>query len=271
VTVPTTTPRLVVARGPRPEVNVQAALARMGGMGAFVGRDDVVLIKPNVGWERTPAQAANTDPDVVAALVRACREAGAKEVIVAELPCTNPEIAFRRSGVAEAARREGARVVTPTGAERASVVIPGKPGAWTTLAAYAEATRVINVPVAKRHTFCNVSAGMKNWLGLIEHDRQLFHAGLAGSIVALATMMRPTLTVVDATRVIWRNGPEGGNLADVKRLDTIAISLDPVAVDAWAAELLGFGVGQMDYIRLAAERGLGTPDFRSLSPVELTT
>ena len=113
VALPSTTPRLVIARGPSPETNVRAALGRMGGMGAFVGRDDVVLVKPNIGWERTPAQAANTDPDVVAALVRACVEAGAREAIVTDLPCTDQDIAFRRSGIADAARKAGATVILP--------------------------------------------------------------------------------------------------------------------------------------------------------------
>jgi uncharacterized protein (DUF362 family) len=271
VAVPSTTPRLVIARGPSPEVNVRAALDRLGGMGAFVGHDDVVLIKPNIGWERTPAQAANTDPEVVAALTRACMEAGAREVIVTDIPCTDQDIAFRRSGIADAARKAGANVLMPQDAARGSLVIPGKSGAWTTLEAYARATKVINVPVAKHHGKPKLTAGLKNWFGLVEHDRVLFHAGLSESIVALASLMRPTLTVIDCTRVLLRNGPSGGNLADVKRLDTIAMGLDPVATDAWAAEQIGFRAAQIEYLTLAEQRGLGTTDFRSLSPIELST
>jgi uncharacterized protein (DUF362 family) len=269
VALPSTTPKLVVARGPSPATNLAAVLGRIGGMRALISRDDIVLIKPNIGWDRTPAQAANTDPELVAAIVRACVDAGAKEVIVTDVSCNDAEPSFLHSGIADAARKAGAQVPLPSEVETRAVAIPDKAGAWTMLEPYVRATKVINVPVAKHHGLSTLTAGLKNWFGLVKDDRPVLHAGLAASIVGLASLMRPTVTIVDATRVIVRNGPRGGSLGDVKKLDAVALSFDPVAVDAWAATELGFDPATIEYIQLAAQRGLGTANFASLSPVEL--
>ena len=112
VVLPATTPKLVVARGPTPAANLSAALGRIGGMRALISREDVVVIKPNIGWDRTPAQAANTDPILIAAIARACLDAGAREVIVTDVSCNDAGRSFARSGIADAARKAGARVAS---------------------------------------------------------------------------------------------------------------------------------------------------------------
>jgi uncharacterized protein (DUF362 family) len=259
----------VIARGKGPAVNLAAALDRIGGMRALVSREDIVLIKPNIGWDRTPAQAANTDPELVAAIVRACVDAGAKEVIVTDSSCNDAEPSFLHSGIGDAARRAGARVLLPGDVETRAVTIPGKAGSWSVLEPYVRATKLINVPVAKQNPLAGITAGLKNGFGLVRDDRQLLHAGLAESIVGLSSLMRPTVTIVDATRVLLRNGPRGGNLGDVKNLDSLALSFDPVAVDAWAASELGVDPAGVPHIQLAETRGLGTANFKALSPVEV--
>ena len=266
---PKTTPKLVIARGKSPKKNVAAALGKMGGMKKFVTSRDVVLIKPNVGWDRTPSQAANTDPGVVAALVRACRDAGAKEVIVTDCPVNEAERSFRRSGILKAAQQVGAQVILPEQSRYVSLKIPGKLGSWSVLEPFVRATKIINVPVAKHHGSALVTAGMKNWIGVVGERRSMLHVGLDESIAGLAELMRPTLTVVDATRVLLRNGPRGGDLGDVKREDAIAVSLDPVAVDAWAATILGFKPAKVGYLGIAAKRKLGRTSFKALSPVTI--
>jgi uncharacterized protein (DUF362 family) len=264
VAMPPSTPKLVIARGPSPAKNVQAALEKIGGIGKLVVRGDVVLVKPNIGWDRIPDQAANTDPEVVSALVQACLSAGAVEVIVTDMSCNDPARSFSRSGIAAAARQAGAKVLLPSEIEKRSIEIPGKPGRWSVLEPLARATKIINVPVAKHHGYTRLTAGMKNWFGAIEKNRAVLHVGADESIVGLAEVFLPTLTVVDATRVLQRNGPSGGNLDDVKRVDAVAVSLDPVAVDAWAATLLGLDPKAIGHISLAEKRGLGTADFKSL-------
>lgn len=264
VKVAAISPKLVVARGKSPARNVRAALERLGGLGQFISSDDSVLIKPNVAWERVPFQAATTNPEVVAELVRACRDAGAREVIVAECPVDDTERCFERSGILKAAREAGAKVIKPAESTYVDVKIPGKLGVWPVLAPFATATKIINVPIAKHHGGARVTAGMKNWIGITDKNRSLFHPSLDESIAALAALMRPTLTVVDATRVLMHNGPRGGNLDDVRSVEALAVSTDPVAVDCWAAGLLEAPVAEVKYLKLAADRNLGKMDYRSL-------
>lgn len=269
VQVPKSTPKLVIARGSDPAKNVAAALARMGGLAPFLDASDVVLIKPNVGWDRTPVQAANTNPEVVAAVVRACKEAGVREVVVTDGSVHDPARSFRRSGVQEAAQKAGARVLLPDEVPYVDVSIPGMPGRWAVLEPFVKATKIINVPIAKHHGSATVTAGMKNWIGITRKRRGMFHARLDHAIASLAAMMKPTLTIVDATRVLLRNGPQGGNLDDVKEENAVAVALDPVAVDAWATELLGKRLSRVGYLPLGEAQGLGKVDYKSLGPVEL--
>jgi uncharacterized protein (DUF362 family) len=271
VKVASSTPRMVVARGKDPAKNVEAAVARMGGMGLFVTKGDLVVIKPNVGWDRRPEQAANTDPQVVAALVRLCVAAGAARVMVTDHPVNDADRCFTRSGILDAARQAGGTVVQPAQSRYHMVKIPGKLGRWPVLEPFVVATKIINVPVVKRHSLTRATLGMKNWYGILGGQRDLLHQRIDDSVAELAALMRPTLTVMDATRILVRNGPTGGSLADVKRTDTVAVSLDPVAVDAWAVALLEVDPQALAWLRLGQEKKLGTVDFRSLSPIEITT
>ncbi len=269
--VPAGTPRLVIARGQDPARNVTAALGRLGGMAKFVSQGDVVLIKPNMAWDRVPAQAGNTEPRVVAALVRACRDAGAREVLVTDCPVQDAARTFQRSGVEAAARDAGARVVLPASTQTQPVELSKRLGNWPVLEPFIAVDKIINVPVAKHHGSARVTAGMKNWIGVTPHQRSRFHAALDQTIAELAQLMKPTLTVVDAHRILMRNGPRGGNLDDVKEEAALAMSIDPVAVDAWACELLGTPVDEVGYLALAAGLGLGTADWRRLGPVQVAT
>ncbi len=262
--------RLFVAHGNDPERNLQALLAKLGGLEPLITKTDTVLIKPNAAWERVPAQGATTHPALIKAVVLACRDAGAKEVIVTDCPVDNAARTFERSGIAAAARTAGARVVLPSEAKYVDVQVPGKLGSWSILEPFALATKIINVPIAKHHGSARLTAGMKNWIGITDKRRQLFHADLDGSIVALAALMRPTLTIVDASRILMRNGPRGGNLDDVKVADTLALGTDPVALDAWAADLLGARRSEVKYLKLASDRKLGELEYRDRL-VEITT
>ncbi|MFH1131498.1 MAG: DUF362 domain-containing protein, partial [Pseudomonadota bacterium] len=239
VKVSSTTPYLVIARGPDPAKNARAALSRMGGMKTFVGKGDFVVIKPNAGWDRSPEQAANTNPELMAALVRECRSAGADKVIVTDCSVNDAERSFVNSGISDAVRGAGGTVVFPSKSRYVEVRLPGKLGRWPVLEPFVLATKLINVPIAKHHSLTRVTLGMKNWYGVLGGQRRRLHQRVDDSIAELASFIRPTLTVMDATRVLMRNGPTGGSLADVKREDALAVSLDPVAADAWGALLLG--------------------------------
>jgi uncharacterized protein (DUF362 family) len=273
VDLPSTVPQMVVAHGTDPAANVRAVLERLGGMNRFVDKDDVVVVKPNIGFARTPAQGANTHPEVVAAVVRACRDVGPRRLIVCDCPTSESRKAFRLSGIEKAALEAGAEVIAPEDSRYHTVEISPRLGTWDVLEPFVIATKLINVPVAKSHVYSEGgSAGMKNWIGITGKLRIMFHDELQKSIAELAALMRPTLTVVDASRVLMDHGPEGGNLADVKQVGMVAGGTDPVALDAWAFSQLRLDPDELPgSLALAQGMGLGQIDYEALSPVEIVT
>lgn len=263
---------MAIARGKDPAVNVRRAIEALGGMGIFVKRGERVAVKPNVGWNRLPEQAANTEPQVVAEVVRLALGAGAAEVWVTDNPVNTAERCFARSGIAEAAQRAGAKVVLPS--ERAFRLVEVA-GATLRVAEVlwplVEADRVINLPIVKQHGLSRATLSMKNWYGVLGGHRARLHQDIHRSVVDLASMMKPTLTVLDATRILLANGPSGGSLDDVKRLDTVAVSADEVALDAFGASLLGLSPADVGSIALGEKAALGRADWRSLKLEELGT
>ncbi len=272
VDLPAVIPRMVVARGGDPAVNVRAAIERLGGMRNLLTPDDTVLIKPNIGWQRPPEHAANTHPDVVAEIVRLCRAAGPKRVIVTDCPIRKSRAAFEWSGIGEASAAAGAEVIIPEDSSYRTVSISERLGAWDILEPFVTATKIINVPVAKSHNLMGSAAGMKNWIGITTRLRYLFHNDIDASIAELALLMKPTLTVIDATRVLMHGGPAGGSTAAVNPYGAVAAGFDPVALDAWATSIFPSSAGSIPaYLRIAEGMGLGSADFRSLQAPEIIT
>jgi uncharacterized protein (DUF362 family) len=259
-------PELVVAQGEIPEELVRRAFEALGGISRFVARGDVVVLKPNVAWDRVPQQAATTNPDVVAEVARLCRNAGARRVIVTDVTCNEAARCFRRSGIAEAAAAAGAELVLPEQRLFKKVKLNGEVlEVWPVLETFLAADKVINIPVAKHHSLTGVSLALKNWYGIIGGQRNRLHQRINESIVDLAAFMRPTVTILDAYRVLMRNGPTGGSLNDVALKKTVIASTDEVAIDAFAAKAYwDLDLRRLPYLRMAAARGLGRPDFESL-------
>lgn len=261
------TPALVVARSSRdPAELTRRAVAALGGMSRFVSRGDIVAVKPNIGWDRLPIHAANTNPLVVAEVVRLAFEAGAKEVVVTDASCNEPNRCFQRSGIWRAAHDLGATVILPAEHRFREMRLAGELlDRWPVYVPLIHADKVINVPVAKHHNLSRFTGGLKNWYGILGGRRNRLHQSIDVSIADLATFMRPTLTVMDATRVLVRNGPQGGNIDDTKDLHQVIAGLDPVAVDAYGAGLIGVPVEQIAYLRLAQERGLGQRNLTAVA------
>lgn len=259
-------PVMAVARGDDPRRLLGRAIGDLGGIGRFISRGDVVVIKPNMAWDRAPEQAANTNPEVVAEMVRLCREAGAKSVIVTDVSIHDPRRAFERSGIAPAARAAGAIIRLPEPRGFREVDLEGDVlRAWPVFQPFLEADKMINIPIAKHHSLTGVSLGMKNWYGILGGQRRRLHQRIHESLADLAAFMRPTLTVLDAWRVLLRNGPTGGNLEDVALARTLIAGTDPVALDAWAARAWwNLEPSALPYLQLAAARGLGTTEFEKL-------
>jgi len=259
-------PEMAIVQGDDPALLARQAIEDLGGVRRFIGRGDVVLVKPNIGWDRTPEQAANTNPDVIAEIVRQSLDAGAKKVIVTDVSCNEPRRCFQRSGIAEAAQRAGAEVILPDPSKFKEVDLGGEVlRLWPVFEPFLNADKVVNVPIAKHHGLTGCTLGMKNWYGMLGGQRNQLHQKIHESLVDLADFIRPTLTITDCYRVLMRNGPTGGNLEDVLLKKTLVASTDPVAVDAYVAKAVwNLEVDDLPYLRMAAKRGLGTFDFEKL-------
>jgi len=257
---------LTVLSGDSPRALVQRALQELGGIQRFISRADVVIVKPNIAWDRTPEQAANTNPEVVAEVVRQCWSAGAKKVIVTDVSCNDPRRCFQRSGIADAARAEGAEVLLPDPSKFREVNLGGDMlEDWPVFQPFLEADKIINLPIAKHHSLTGTTLGMKNWYGILGGQRHRLHQQIHESLADLADFVRPTLTMIDSYRVLIRNGPTGGNLEDVLLKKTLVAGTDPVALDAYVAKAYwNLDPPALPYLKMAADRGLGTLEFDKL-------
>jgi uncharacterized protein (DUF362 family) len=265
--------RIAVARGADPAAITRLAVEALGGMAAFVSRGDRVLIKPNIGWDRRPKFAANTNPDVVAELARMCLDAGASKVVVTDSPCNNPVRCFDKSGLKKTLAGLDVELLIPTERDYAEKNLGGKAlGVWPVLRTALDSDRIVNVPIAKHHSAAMLSMGMKNWYGILGGGtrRGRLHQQMARGIAELAAAVRPTLTVLDAYRILHRNGPQGGSLMDTKKLETVVASADAVAVDAYGAGFFDLAPSQVPYIPLAEEMGVGSSDLESIETVAVS-
>jgi uncharacterized protein (DUF362 family) len=264
---------LAVARGTDPRAITRAALAGIGGMEHFVRQGDDVIIKPNICVDyRTYEYGATTNPGVVAALVELCLGAGAHRVRVMDTPFGGgPESAYARSGIGEAVSAAGGQMEIMIAAKFRETAIPeGRDlSSWPVYQDALAADVLINVPVAKHHNLGRLSLGGKNLLGLVLHPQRL-HANLGQRVADLASLVRPTLTVVDAVRTLMARGPTGGNLDDVRLTNTVLASHDMVAADGYAATLFDLSGEQISYVRAAAEMGLGVLDLAAIDILEVS-
>ncbi len=244
---------------------VRRAVDALGGMKRFISNGDVVAVKPNIGWDRMPVHAANTNPLVVAEVVKLAFDAGARRVVVTDASCNEPNRCFQRSGIWRAAHDVGATVILPAAHRFREMRMKGDVlDQWPVYTPLVNADKVINVPIAKHHNLSKYTAAMKNWYGLLGGRRNRLHQSIDVSIADLATFMRPTLVIVDATRVLMRNGPQGGNIDDARDVHQVIASTDQVAADAYGCTLIGQTPENIGYLKLGKERGIGVMDWESL-------
>ncbi len=258
---------MAIAHGTDAEAMVRAAIGEMGGIERFVNKGDAVLLKPNVAFDRAPLLGATTSPGVLKAVAVLCREAGARKIIVADNPINQPEGCFFKSGIKAAADEVGAELMLPRNSSFAEVKIDGEVlGTWTTFyKPFAAVDKVIGIAPCKDHNLCSGSMTMKNWYGMLGGRRNQFHQAIHGIVSDFPHMVKPTLVLLDATRVLMRNGPTGGSLSDVAVGDTLVVGTDMVAVDTYGYSLLGRDAANLPYLHKAAQRGLGTTDWRRLN------
>jgi uncharacterized protein (DUF362 family) len=262
---------LAIVHGKDVERMTRAAVDKLGGISRFISPGEKVLIKPNVGWDRQPEQAANTNPELVRAVVGLCNEARASEVWVTDVSVNDPYRSFARSGIEAAVEKTGGKVKFTTSGDFVLTDLKGQVlKVWPVSRFYHQVDKVINLPVVKHHSLSQCTIALKNWYGVLGGQRNRLHQEIDISIADLASAIRPTLTIVDATRVLKYNGPTGGNLSDVALEDTIIAGLDEVALDSYSIRFLDLKVDDVPFIEIAENRGLGVKDWRSLNFVELS-
>ncbi|MDD5397856.1 MAG: DUF362 domain-containing protein [Dehalococcoidia bacterium] len=266
-------PDLVVVRGGEPETLARKAIDLLGGIKRFVKKGDNVIIKPNIGPAmRTYEYAATTNPWLVAAVTSMCLEAGAGRVRVMDKPFSGTaESGFLNSGIREEVEKAGGEIELMSRFKYASTDIPlGRDiKKWDIYQDILKADVLINMPIAKHHSASRLTLGMKNLMGVV-NMAQLFHLNLGQRIADLASRVRPTLTIIDAIRILTANGPTGGDLNDVRKLDTVIAGTDMVAVDSYATSLFKLRPDDIPYIKIATEMGLGSSDLNKLDIKEIT-
>jgi uncharacterized protein (DUF362 family) len=270
---PEKTTDLVAVMGGEPGAMFQRAIAEMGGMGKFVKKGQRVVIKPNIGWDRKPELAANTNPQLIEELVRQCLAAGAKEVTVFDHTCDDWIKCYRSSGIEAAAKTAGAKVV-PAHEESYYREVSLPKGKTLKKAqihqAILDSDVWINVPVLKHHGGANLSISMKNYMGIV-WDRKIFHReDLQQCIADICTYEKqPVLNVVDAYRVMKTNGPQGRSVSDVMQTKGLFISQDIVAVDTAAAKFFNqvreMPLEKVAYLANGQALKLGTMDIDHLN------
>lgn len=263
-------PDIAISKGADVETIVRKVVDKLGGMSRFVKPGERVLIKPNASWDRQPEQAANTNPIVVSTIVKMCLEAKAKEVWVTDVTVNDAHRSFSRSGIESAVMKAGGIIKFPTTNDFVSTDFKGEAlKIWPVCRFFHEVDRLINVPIVKHHALSKCTIAMKNLYGVIGGQRNLLHQDIYTSIADLATAVRPTLNIVDATRVLMRNGPTGGDISDVSEFHTVAASIDTVAIETFALRFLNLKVEDIPAIAITERRGIGTSRLKDLNVVEI--
>ncbi|MGB9598014.1 MAG: DUF362 domain-containing protein [Candidatus Poribacteria bacterium] len=264
---------LAVAQGPiekgvereMVKKTTKQAIMALGGMSKFVSKGSKVLIKPNIAWNRTPEQAANTNPFVVEAVVEMCLEAGAKKVAVLDNTINPAQVTYDRSGIKSALQNTKASLEFVDERKFKEKSIPNGQilKSWIIYQDALDVDVLINLPIAKHHSLTKLSLGIKNYMGLIK-NREDIHTRIEQKLADLATIIRPNLTIMDAYRILTANGPNGGTPKDIKLIGQVIAGVDPVAVDSYATTLFGLKGEQVGYIKASNAMGLGEIDLNKV-------
>ena len=238
----------------------------IGGMKKFISKQDIVMIKPNIGWNRKVEHAANTNPEVLRAIIEMVFDAGAKKVIVMDNSCHKSEDTYRRSGIKEAVKKSGAEIRF---SDENKLVVHNFNGEklkkWPVFKDHLEVDKFINVPILKHHSSAGLTIGMKNLYGIIGGRRGKLHRNMGENIADLAYGFKTDLTIVDAYRILKKNGPVGGRLSDVELKKTIICSKNIFEADVVAVDLFGKSVDEIDFIGAGFRRGMGQKEISKIN------
>ena len=258
---------LTAVTGDNIDAITRKSVELLGGMGKFVHKGDVVVVKPNIGWNRAPEYAANTNPAVVASVIKMCFESGAKSVKVFDNPCNDQKLCYVNSGIMQAAKDAGATVFYMDDWKYAPAKFASS-GAlmneWLFFKDAVDCDSFINVPIAKTHGLGTLTLSLKNMMGITGGNRSQIHWEMDKKLSEIYDFIKPDLNIIDAYNILTANGPRGGNLADVANKKTIIASVDPVLADSYASKtLFNINAATIPHIKKAAAYGLGTMDTAS--------
>jgi uncharacterized protein (DUF362 family) len=270
-------PDLVAITG-EPGAAARKAVEALGGMSRFVRKGNRVVLKPNMSFASGPDRASNTHPALVFAIAQMCLEAGAEQVMVVDNPLQSAELCLRRAGVADACKslkNVYVQMFTDHKFYREVKVPQGKVlDRVEVLKEVLDSDVLICLPQAKSHSNTGVSMGIKGLMGVI-WDRWSFHSkyNINQALADLATVLRPKLTVLDATRALTTGGP--GGPGEVVKPNLVIAGVDPVAVDSFGVSVAPwygqqFKGRQVEHLVAASQRGLGKIDVEQLNIVRAT-
>ncbi|OQA04051.1 MAG: hypothetical protein BWY69_00126 [Planctomycetes bacterium ADurb.Bin401] len=262
---------ITVVKGANRTKTVSKAIELLGGIDRFVKPGESVLIKPNVGFSRPPRICATSHPDIIAEVVRLCYEYGkARKVYITDNPIYDAKSCFELSEIAAAAEKNGAQIIMPKSNLFSPMSLKGGKLIQKTPFLYepvSKVDKVIGVAVIKNHARSGATMTMKNWYGLLGEGRNFFHTNINTIITELATLVKPTFVILDATEIMVSNGPTGGSISDLKRANMMIAGCDQVAVDTFGASLLDLKPTDLQYLFKAHDLKIGTTDYQSLKPI----
>lgn len=263
---------LVVVKGEDPYAMTVKAIESIGGMERFVKKKSVVLVKPNIGWNRFPEQAANTNPYVVGALIDMCFRSGAKRVNVFDRTCNETAQCYNNSGIEKIAKEKGANVYYPDdwNVVKAKFKYESPMEGWPVYRDALECDTFINVPVLKHHRLAGLTIAMKNLMGVCSGDRGLMHSDIGVKLAHMTDFIKPDLNVIDAYRVLLRHGPSGGDMADVMEMKTVIAGVDPVLCDSYAARLMDKDPLSLGFISHGVKNNIGSADISKADILTVT-
>lgn len=271
--IPQMAGKIAIVRGEERAKTLEMAIKALGGIDKFIKQGDIVLIKVNAAFAVSPILCATTHPLLLAEMIKICYRAGAKRVRVTDNPINDPASCFMLTGIEAAAEENGADLVLPR--EENFGILTLENGRlikrWPVLKTpFDKVTKLISMAPVKDHHRSGASMILKNGYGLLGGRRNIFHQDIHTIITELASMVKPTLVILDGTSTMISNGPTGGSLSDLKPTHTLIAGTDPVAVDSFGATLLGKRASDLPHLTQAAAAGVGTVDYLSLKPFMLT-
>jgi uncharacterized protein (DUF362 family) len=246
------------------------AINALGGIQKFVKKGDVVVVKPNLGWDRKPEYAATTNPFVLKAIAEECIKAGAKKVKIFDNPCNDPRRCYENSGTNGALKGLKNVELKQMEDERfKNVKINGVAlKEWELYDEALFANVFINVPIAKHHSLTRLTLALKNMMGIMGGNRGYIHRNIEDSLSDINKVVKSHLVVIDATRILLNHGPQGGSLSDVKVLNKVIASTDIVAADAFATTLFGLNPQDIATTVTAYKRGLGEMNLSKVKVIK---